>query len=136
MTTAAIDIAHEEEYLGKLDWRLWTKILRRAMAYRTSIVLLLVTAAVMAGVDALYPLVTRGLIDDIEAGMTEAPAGYEVEPDRKEAIHKALQRVQPDDVLLIAGKGHEDYQDINGVKYPFDDREIAREFLRELGGVR
>lgn len=76
------------------------------------------------------------IIDDIEAGMTEAPAGYEVEPDRKEAIHKALQRVQPDDVLLIAGKGHEDYQDINGVKYPFDDREIAREFLRELGGVR
>ena len=73
MTTVATDIAHEEEYLGKLDWRLWTKILRRAMAYRTSIVLLLVTAAVMAGVDALYPLVTRGLIDDIEAGRTTLP---------------------------------------------------------------
>ncbi len=76
------------------------------------------------------------IIDDIEAGMTEAPARYEVEPDRKEAIHKALQRVQRDDVLLIAGKGHEDYQNINGVKHPFDDREITREFLRELGGVQ
>jgi UDP-N-acetylmuramoyl-L-alanyl-D-glutamate--2,6-diaminopimelate ligase len=46
--------------------------------------------------------------------------------DRKEAIKTACALAQPEDVILIAGKGHETYQEIKGVKYPFDDREVLR----------
>jgi UDP-N-acetylmuramoyl-L-alanyl-D-glutamate--2,6-diaminopimelate ligase len=49
--------------------------------------------------------------------------------DRKEAIRTACTLAQPQDVILVAGKGHEKYQDIKGVKHPFDDKEILREFL-------
>ena len=48
------------------------------------------------------------------------------EPDRAEAIRKAVALSRRDDIILIAGKGHENYQEINGVKHPFDDREILR----------
>ena len=47
--------------------------------------------------------------------------------DRKEAIRAACMMAQKGDVILIAGKGHEDYQEIKGVKHHFDDREIVRE---------
>jgi UDP-N-acetylmuramyl-tripeptide synthetase/UDP-N-acetylmuramoyl-tripeptide--D-alanyl-D-alanine ligase len=50
--------------------------------------------------------------------------------DRKEAIHAILRLAQPGDIVLICGKGHETYQEIEGVRYPFDDAEIAREYLR------
>ena len=50
--------------------------------------------------------------------------------DRKEAIKIALQMMQQDDILLIAGKGHEKYQEIKGVKHHFDDVEIVNEFLK------
>jgi len=50
-------------------------------------------------------------------------------PDRKLAIKMALDALEKDEVLLILGKGDEDYQEIKGVKYPFDDREIVRELL-------
>lgn len=53
-----------------------------------------------------------------------------VEPDRKEAIRKIVQSAQPGNVILIAGKGHEDYQILGKQKIHFDDREIAREFLK------
>lgn len=49
--------------------------------------------------------------------------------DRKEAIRTALMLAQPGDVVLIAGKGHEDYQDVKGVKHHFDDREVVREIF-------
>ena len=48
------------------------------------------------------------------------------EPDRAEAIRKAVSLARSGDVILIAGKGHENYQEINGVRHPFDDREILR----------
>lgn len=50
-------------------------------------------------------------------------------PNRREAIHAACSVAQPGDVVLIAGKGHETYQEIKGVKYDFDDREVLREAL-------
>ena len=49
--------------------------------------------------------------------------------DRREAIRTAAALAQPGDVILIAGKGHEDYQEIKGVKHHFDDREVVKEFL-------
>lgn len=49
--------------------------------------------------------------------------------DRREAIRTAAAIAQPGDVILIAGKGHEDYQEIKGVKHHFDDREVVKEFL-------
>ncbi len=54
---------------------------------------------------------------------------YHVIPDRREAVAWAVSRMQEHDILLVAGKGHETYQEINGVRYPFDDREILREEL-------
>ena len=53
--------------------------------------------------------------------------------DRKEAIKIACTLAAPGDILLIAGKGHETYQEIKGVKYPFDDRLVVKEVLDTLG---
>ncbi|MDA8124538.1 MAG: UDP-N-acetylmuramoyl-L-alanyl-D-glutamate--2,6-diaminopimelate ligase, partial [Deltaproteobacteria bacterium] len=55
--------------------------------------------------------------------------GYLVIPDRKEAIYTAMGLAGKSDIVLIAGKGHEDYQIIGTQKFPFDDRQIAREAL-------
>jgi UDP-N-acetylmuramoyl-L-alanyl-D-glutamate--2,6-diaminopimelate ligase len=52
--------------------------------------------------------------------------------DRKEAIKTACMLAQKGDVILIAGKGHEDYQEIKGVKHHFDDREVVREIFGQL----
>ena len=51
--------------------------------------------------------------------------------DRREAIRLALNLAQPQDVVLVAGKGHESYQEINGVRHPFDDREVIRDLFKE-----
>lgn len=53
-------------------------------------------------------------------------------PDRREAIYLAIQHAEPRDVILIAGKGHETYQEIKGVRHEFDDREIVRRALRDF----
>lgn len=50
--------------------------------------------------------------------------------NRKEAIEYACQIAKPEDIILVAGKGHETYQEIQGVRYPFDDKEMLREFLK------
>ena len=57
----------------------------------------------------------------------------EVDPDRRSAIESAIGRAEPGDVVVIAGKGHEQGQEVAGVVHPFDDREVARAVLRELG---
>lgn len=67
------------------------------------------------------------IIADILPGVGNAP--HIVEPDRRRAIEIAITQAQDGDLLLIAGKGHEDYQEINRVKTHFDDREVAREIL-------
>ena len=53
--------------------------------------------------------------------------------DRKEAIKTACMLAGKGDIILLAGKGHEKYQEIKGVKYPFDDKAILRELFTELG---
>ena len=53
--------------------------------------------------------------------------------DRKEAIKYAIANGRPGDVIVLAGKGHEDYQEIKGVKYPMDERTLIEEVLQELG---
>ncbi|MBF0590806.1 MAG: UDP-N-acetylmuramoyl-L-alanyl-D-glutamate--2,6-diaminopimelate ligase [Nitrospirae bacterium] len=60
---------------------------------------------------------------------------YDIEPDRREAIRRGIHMAEPGDVVLIAGKGHETYQEIKGVRYPFDDREVARTIIDERLGV-
>ena len=65
------------------------------------------------------------ILDDIEAGMT--PGGHERVEDRREAIARALEIAADDDVVLLAGKGHETYQIRGDVKHPFDERAIVRE---------
>ncbi|MFX4223427.1 MAG: hypothetical protein ACMVO3_22080 [Thalassobaculum sp.] len=54
--------------------------------------------------------------------------------DRRAAIHETVALLGPGDVLVIAGKGHEQGQEIEGVKHPFDDATVAREAVRALGG--
>lgn len=70
------------------------------------------------------------IIKDMQAGVGK---GYTrktlVIPDRREAIKTACSMARPGDILLIAGKGHENYQEIKGVKYPFDDKKIVKEML-------
>ena len=68
------------------------------------------------------------IITDILPGIAD-DASCEVEPDRAKAIEKALAMTEKDDMVLIAGKGHEDYQDIMGVKHHFDDREEVQKFI-------
>jgi UDP-N-acetylmuramoyl-L-alanyl-D-glutamate--2,6-diaminopimelate ligase len=73
----------------------------------------------------------EGVIADILSGMDSAP--LLVEPDRRAAIADALRLAGPDDLLLIAGKGHEDTQESEGRMEPFDDRVVARrEWARML----
>jgi UDP-N-acetylmuramoyl-L-alanyl-D-glutamate--2,6-diaminopimelate ligase len=72
------------------------------------------------------------IIEDIVAGLKEIEdAHYAVVPDRREAIRHAVYLAHPGDMVVIAGKGHEDYQIIKGKVYPFDDRLVAREYIRE-----
>lgn len=70
----------------------------------------------------------REILADMEAGMTTDR--YEVIESRKAAIEKAVQAASSGDVILIAGKGHETYQEINGVRHDFDDREVARAAIK------
>ena len=77
----------------------------------------------------------EAIIEDILTGINKTTGKYEVEPDRTTAIKLAIAMAKPGDTVLIAGKGHEDYQEINGVKYHFDDAEKAAEAVRKLGGA-
>ena len=70
----------------------------------------------------------------IGSGEAERQRGYAVEPDRRAAIALALGAAKPGDVIVIAGKGHEDYQIVGTHKRHFDDREAVREITAELGG--
>ena len=75
----------------------------------------------------------EAIIEDIEKGVE--PQNFKKVlsiTDRKQAIKTACQMAKPDDIILIAGKGHETYQEINGERFDFDDFKIVREFLMEL----
>lgn len=73
------------------------------------------------------------IIEDIITGVKKADGDYVVVPDRKEAIRYAIEHGEEGDIIVLAGKGHEDYQIIKGVKYHMDERELVEEVKRELG---
>ena len=71
------------------------------------------------------------IINDIKTGMAKTGGTYVEICDRKEAIRYVIEHGQAGDVIVLAGKGHEDYQEINGVKYPMDERVLIKEILEE-----
>ncbi len=72
------------------------------------------------------------IIDDILIGMHKTDGVYQIIPKRREAIKEALRVAKEGDVILLIGKGHEMYEEIEGVKYPFDERQIVIDSLDEL----
>ncbi|MBR3696834.1 MAG: UDP-N-acetylmuramoyl-L-alanyl-D-glutamate--2,6-diaminopimelate ligase [Clostridia bacterium] len=72
------------------------------------------------------------IISEIEAGISKTKGNYIVIEDRREAIKYALKKMNKNDIVILAGKGHETYQEINGEKYPFDERIIVKEILKEI----
>ena len=73
----------------------------------------------------------QAIIDDIETGIKKTDGQYIKIIDRKEAIAWAIHHAEPGDIIVLAGKGHEDYQIIKGKKYPMDERVLIREILEE-----
>lgn len=73
----------------------------------------------------------RRIIDDILQGLPPGQTNVRVEPDRRSAIRLAIEAAEPGDTLLVAGKGHENYQIIGDTKLAFDDRDIIRETLMQ-----
>ena len=73
----------------------------------------------------------QAIIDDIRTGIRKTNGAYVEIIDRKEAIRYAIAHGQPGDVIVLAGKGHEDYQEIRGQKYPMDERTLIAEVLEE-----
>jgi UDP-N-acetylmuramoyl-L-alanyl-D-glutamate--2,6-diaminopimelate ligase len=71
------------------------------------------------------------IIHDIETGMKKTDGKYVEIPDRKEAIAYAIDNAQKGDIIILAGKGHEDYQEIKGVKYPMDERDLIADIMKE-----
>ena len=74
----------------------------------------------------------QDIINDIITGMKKTDGKYIDICDRKEAIRYAIEHGQPGDIIVLAGKGHETYQEIKGVKYDMDDRVLIKEVLEEL----
>ena len=72
------------------------------------------------------------IINDIKTGIEKTDGKYIELCDRREAIKYAIENGQKGDIIVLAGKGHEDYQEIKGVKYPMDERVIIKEILEEL----
>lgn len=94
----------------------------------------------VAGRVADYTIVTtdnprtekpEDIISEIEKGISKTKGKYEIIVDRREAIAKAIKMMNKRDIVIIAGKGHEVYQEINGEKTHFDEREIIKEILGE-----
>lgn len=72
------------------------------------------------------------IIADIVTGISKTDGKYIQIPDRKEAIRYAIENGKRGDIIVLAGKGHEDYQEIKGVKYPMDERVLIQEILDEM----
>ncbi len=95
----------------------------------------------IAGRIADYSIVTsdnprtedpEAIVKDIEAGISKTKGKYEVIVDRREAIEKAIKMANTKDIVILAGKGHEPYQEINKVKYSFDERVIVKEIINNM----
>jgi UDP-N-acetylmuramyl tripeptide synthase len=74
----------------------------------------------------------RDIINEIEAGIKGRFSNYDIVIDRRQAIARALELASAGDCVLIAGKGHEDYQIIKDNVMPFDDCVVGREILRKM----
>ncbi len=72
------------------------------------------------------------IIEDIKVGIAKTDGEYVVVPNRKDAIKYCIENAEDGDIIVLAGKGHEDYQEIKGVKYHMDERELIAEILEEL----
>ncbi len=71
------------------------------------------------------------ILADIKTGLAKTDGKFIEIPDRREAIRWCLENARSGDIVVLAGKGHEDYQEIKGVKYPFDERVVIQEILNE-----
>ena len=75
----------------------------------------------------------EAILDAMQSGLDSVDKKKTIRiSNRKEAIRAACAIAKPGDIILIAGKGHEKYQEINGVRYPFDDFEILKENILEM----
>lgn len=72
------------------------------------------------------------IIEDIKVGINKTDGKYVVVPNRKDAIRYCMQHAEDGDIIVLAGKGHEDYQEIKGVKYHMDERELIADILKEM----
>ena len=72
------------------------------------------------------------IAQDILVGMSKTDCEYKIVPDRKEAIKYAIENALDGDIIMLLGKGHEDYKEIKGERYPFDERVIIKEILSEI----
>lgn len=92
----------------------------------------------IAGLKADFTIITadnsryekvEDIIEDIKTGMHKTTGKYMVIADRREAIEYSIKNAEEGDMICIIGKGHEDYQEIEGVRYHFSDKEVASEYL-------
>ncbi len=78
----------------------------------------------------------EAIIEDIKTGIAKTDGKHVDITDRKEAIKYAIKNGEPGDIIVLAGKGHEDYQEIKGVKHPMDERVLIKEVLEELAAEK
>lgn len=71
------------------------------------------------------------IIEDIKTGINKTNGKYVVVPNRKDAIRYCMENAEDGDIIVLAGKGHEDYQEIKGIKYHMDERELIAEIISE-----
>ena len=76
------------------------------------------------------------IISQIEEGLKKTKGKYEIIFDRTEAIQHAIKMANKNDLVILAGKGHETYQEINGVKHPFHEKEIVKEYIEKLAEMQ
>lgn len=76
------------------------------------------------------------IMNDATVGLRRHDVAFVAEPDRERAIRRALEEAEPGDAVIIAGKGHERYQDLGATRIHFDDREVASKVLRRFGYER
>ena len=76
---------------------------------------------------------TSDILADIKTGLSRTEGKFIEIPDRREAIEYSLSHAQEGDIIAIIGKGHEDYQEIEGVRHPFLDRTVVQEAVQKLG---
>ena len=96
-------------------------------------IILFIFTAIAGGVLAITNDFTGPIIAEMESGVEAQNYKKSMSiSDRKQAIKTACQLASAQDIILIAGKGHETYQEIQGVRHDFDDMEIVKEFLQLL----